>query len=585
MENTALPSPTFFEELDAFIASRDLSRDPLKSDPVLLENKLSDWIARSRFPSSFFQPILRGLPRHFQQTDPSLSKIKRAFRNENLLIRQWLDRPLLTLYSKLPFSKGKIVLLTWIISDGWGDLFAQLEAAKVLSAYFPHLDLTLLTLVHKDRTPPACEHPFEQHWIPYSGKLNGPIVHEAFSSIQLKKISESDLIIELPTPFPHVRELLGQLKKIPDYVRIGEHSMIDTVHYHPETSARSMGLHFLEKGIFIKKISKAPSKNGLHLKDQNLQKLLFGSFKDLENYQTKNRFQIAYTKSFRGLYLYLTALLSSLDEDEKDIDICFFQMDLLAQVLEKKFKEPFSQDYPLLKAWNIGELHIYYQQFHSIVPISGRGKRLRLIHCSSLCHDDHLFLTSLTDRLIGATGDQSILEAISTGKPFFYDPPHFKRPFLRDLFLIAEKKLGTFPCLAKFFKLCLKNPSLPLEENHQGWVSEEYVDTSEARVSLEENSDVGIGKALGRLLKDPALPHAFEALRYYLAEAYSIDPILTGLVCRTLLIKQNPSLVGQEEAEIQRFLDGKQTLDETLEKICDALNSITPSQKSGVKII
>ncbi|MBS0653254.1 MAG: hypothetical protein JSR39_06970, partial [Verrucomicrobia bacterium] len=480
-------------------------------------------------------------------------------------------RPLFTLYSKLPFFKGKIVLLTWIISDGWGDLFAQLEAAKVLNSHFPHLDLTLFTLVHKDRTPPAFEHPFEQHWIPYSGKLNGPIVHEAFSSAQLEKIADSDLLIELPTPFPYIRELLGQLKKIPSYVRIGEHSMIDTVHYHPETSARSMGLHFLEKGIFIKKAPKVDLKNRIQLKDQNLQKLLFGSFQDLEHYQTTNRFQIAYTKSFRGLCLYLTALLSSLDEDEKDIDICFFQMDLLAQSLEKKFKDPISQNYPLLKAWNIGELHIYYQQLHSIVPILGRGKRLRLIHCTSLCHDDHLFLTSITDRLIGATGDQSILEAISTGKPVFYDPPHFKRPFLRDLCLIAEKKLGSFPCLAEFFKLCLKNPSLPLEENHQGWVSEEYVETSKASVSLEEGTDTGIGKELGLLLKDPAMSHAFEALRQYLAEAYSIDPILTGLVCRALLIKQNPSLAQLEEEEVQKLLDGAQTLDETLSNIAKTL--------------
>ncbi|MBS0652752.1 MAG: hypothetical protein JSR39_04405, partial [Verrucomicrobia bacterium] len=78
MENTAQPSPTFFEELGDFIDSRDLEKDPLESDPVLLENKLSDWIDRSKFSASFFQPVVRGLPRHFLQTNPSLSKIKRA---------------------------------------------------------------------------------------------------------------------------------------------------------------------------------------------------------------------------------------------------------------------------------------------------------------------------------------------------------------------------------------------------------------------------------------------------------------------------------------------------------------------------
>jgi len=565
MEKVLPPSAPFFDEINSFISSKGDLQDPLESDPALLENKLSDWIARSTFPSSFFQPVLRRLPRKFLQTDPSLSIVKRAFRNESILIRQWLKRPLLTIYSKAGIPTNDsiyITLLTWVIADGWGDLFCQFEAASVLHSYFPQVKLTLFTLVHKDKDPPSYDHPFDQHWIRFSGKLNRPITTEPFSSSQLKTISQSDLILEIPTPFPRLDKLLGQLPKIPPLARIGEHSMIDTVHYHPETSAWSMGLHFLEKGIFIKKVPRALE--NLQLKDQNLKQLLLGAAQDWEQYRQKTRFQIAYTKNYRGLYLYLMALLSSLDDDEKDIDICFFQIDLLAMVLEYKFKDPQSQEYLLLKAWNIGELHLYFEKFQSVIPIAKSGKTVRLIHCRSLDHNDQLVLTALSDRLIGATGDQSVLEAISTGKPFFFDPPTFKRPFLRDLLCIAEKKLQAFPCLAQFFKLCLKNPSLPLEENQQGWVSEEYLDTVEARLSLEDNTDIGIGKALGQLLKDPAMPHAFEALRQYLADSYSIDPILIGLARRTLLIKHNPSLVQKEDAEIQMLLDGKQTLDQML---------------------
>ena len=630
MQITPSPSALFFDEISSFINANSSLQDPLESDPPLLENKLSDWIAHSTFPSNFFHPVLRGLPRQFLQTDPSISIVKRAFRNEPILIRQWLERPLLTLYSidllhnplclekseifsqvfrnclqfrisrmsRLEESRREIkiktcekrtilpdewgyardlkaaipscysihiTLLTWVIADGWGDLFCQIEAAAVLHSYFPHLKLTLFTLVHEDKDPPSYDHPFEQHRIRFTGKLNGTITIEPFSSSQLKTISQSDLVLEIPTPFPHLDKLLGQLPKIPPLARIGEHSMIDTIHYQPETSAWSMGLHFLEKGIFIKKVPQA-SQN-LHLKNQNLKQLILGAAQDWEQYRQKNRFQIAYTKNYRGLYLYLMALLTSLDDDEKNIDICFFQMDLLAMVLEYKFKDPRSQEYLLLKAWNIGELQLYFENFQSVIPIAKSGKRVRLIHCRSLDHDDQLVLTSLSDRLIGATGDQSVLEAISTGKPFFFDPPTFKRPFLRDLLCIAEKKLQAFPCLAEFFKLCLKNPSLPLEDNQQGWVSEEYLDTVEARLSLEDNTDISIGKALGQLLKDPAMPQAFEALRQYLADSYSIEPILTGLVRRTLLIKYNPSLVKQEEAEVQKLLNGKQTLDQMLQNV------------------
>ena len=99
MEIMSSPSARFFNEISSFINAKSSLQDPLESDPLLLENKLSDWIARSTFPSSFFQPVLRGLPRQFLQTDPSISIVKRAFRNEPILIRQWLERPLLTLYS------------------------------------------------------------------------------------------------------------------------------------------------------------------------------------------------------------------------------------------------------------------------------------------------------------------------------------------------------------------------------------------------------------------------------------------------------------------------------------------------------
>lgn len=558
----------FFDEIDSFINLKAELHTPFESNPIRLESKLSHWIAHSTFGSNFFQPILRGLPRQYLQTDPSISIIKKAFRNESLLIRHWLDRPLLTLYSQVDSSNCgtiQIALLTWVIADGWGDLFCQIETAKVLHSHFPNLKLTLFTLVHENKNPPSYDHPFEQHWLRFSGNLNGPITTQPFSPSQLKTLSQADLILEIPTPFPHLEKLLDQLKKTPAIARIGEHSMIDTIHYQPETMAWSMGLHFLEKGIFIKKVPPTPEK--LLLKDQHLKQLLLGKAQSWEQYQQKSRFQITYTKNCRGLFLYLTALLSSLDKDRKDIDICFFQMELLAYVLEHKFKDPHSQKYPHLKDWNIKEVHLYFEKFRSIIPIAKSGKKLRLIHCRSLDHDDQLVLTSLSDRLIGATGDQSVLEAISTGKPFFFDPPPFKRPFLRDLLCIAEKKLQEFPCLAQFFKLCLKNPNLPLEDNQEGWVSEDYLEIMAERISLEDNTDVNIGIALGHLLKEPKMPRAFESLRQYLTHFYSIDPILTGLVHRILLIRHNPSLLQQEEAQVQKLLNGQQTLDQMLLKL------------------
>ncbi len=552
---------SFAEEINVFIHKRH------SEEAQIAESELALLIEQSSFPSSFFQPIVRGLPRQYLQTDPSISKIKKPFQSRSTLLRHLIDRPLLSLYSEktLP-QNAHVILFTWVISDGWGDLFAQFEAAQLLARHFPQLKITLITLVHKDTTPPQFDHPFTQHHLAYCGKINETVIHEAFSQEHLEEIESADLILEIPTAFPYMDALLKCLgKNGPLHERIGEHSLIDTVHYHPGTRARCMGLHFLEKGTFVKKAPAFSWNDISMLKTKRLLHLLIGSA-SIETYRQTHRFQFAYTKTLRGLYLYLSALLSSLKDDDRDVDICFYQIRLLAHVLKEKFEDgAFSH-------WNIKEICIYFQQFQTIIPIAPQGKRVRLIHCESLPHEDVLMLTALTDDLIGATGDQSVLEAIATGKPFFFDPPAFKRPFLKDLSLIAEQKLYAFPCLSRFFRLCLKNPSLPLEENQHGYVNEEYLHILDARLSLDEDTDEKIGTALGECLKDPALPTAFAALSLHLAENYAIDPVLCGLVARALLHRRNPSLAIQEEENLSLFINGEQSLDETLIKIQMLLN-------------
>jgi hypothetical protein len=555
-------SQSFFEELSVFTTSHNVSEETLPLLPSVQET-LAQWTSNSRYHATYFTPILRGIPRLFLATDPSISKIKKPFMDREVLLRHWLHRPLLTLYaSSTPSLSLHLSLLTWVISDGWGDLFTQLEAAHLIHAHFPHFKLTLFTLIHQERTPPCCEHPFEQVLISYSGKLNGPISHSPFSREQLLILSRSDLLIEMPTAFPRIDELLASLTPTPSYLRLGENSMIDSVLYHPTTPAWSMGLHFLEKGIFIKTLPLI--ENDLPLRDQNLRHLLLSPFEDVANYRKHRRFQLAYTKSYRGLYLYLVAVLSSLADDPRDLDICLFQAPLLAQVLHRQFQDPLSLEFPLFQQWNIGEFHLYISPHFTHVSISSSGKRVRFIHCDQIAHDDQLLLTSFTDHLIGATGDQSVLEAIATGCPFFYDPPSFKRAFLIDLCHIAEKKLSAFPSLGQFLRLCLKDPTLSLEDDQGGWVSENCVAATHDFLSLEEDNDLAIGQALGKLLKHPDLPLAFQALQHYLANHYSMTPILKGLITRTALGKQYPFLLEQEENELKKLLQGTQTLDETL---------------------
>lgn len=480
------------------------------------------------------------IPRLYLQTDLTQSKIKPPFNEPQVFLSHLLDKSLLSLYASLSLpQQATCVLLTWVIADGWGDLFAQQEAARVLIDRFPQLNLILFSLIHKDRSPPPLKHPFPEHRILYTGPLNQPPIHEALSEKQWDDLNRADLILEMPTAFPHMANWMAELKEPkPAYERFGEHSLIETLPYSPTSAARCMGLHFLERGIFIKP---QQTYTWSDLSSHPISDLLFStsspSSEQILKYQQTHAFQLNYTKTYRGLYLYLFTLFSALSDDPRDIDIGCFDLPLFVHVLEKRFKK--EQSYPQLKAWNIGKLTLYYQNTQTTLSIQSQGKQVRLIHCESMPHTQLLALMHLTDHLIGTTGDQSVLEAIATGKPFFYDPPPLKRSFLKDLAFIARHHLPNAPTLTRFFDLCLKNPELPTEDDCEGWVSEDYAARMEAFLSLEEDTDEKIGEALGAVLLEPALGNDFLTLQAHLAAYHDLAPLLAGLVARGILYRNN----------------------------------------------
>jgi hypothetical protein len=551
----------FSQALEEFLGDRtsDHSR---KNSPKDLEEVLTSTLSGQDLesillPKFLAPPLGRGLPKRYLQTNSSICEVKERFSDVALLRRLRLAKPIFFLYQqqKCP-KKSKIAIFTWIIADGAGDYYAQQEAANVLLNRFP--GLFLISVLHKDVQTPAL-HPHCPHYLlRYSGKLNHPIIYETFSNELLAQVSQTDLFLELPTAFPEMAPLLKVLRKnnpALKHQRIGEHSLIESLDFTPSTGAYCMGLHALELGIFSKKNSFGRS-SILGLQYQPLLKLLFAeqTQEAVESYLLKHTFNVSYTKTFRGTYLYLHMLCKGLRVHPKDIDLCFFNLDLMLKVLRNCLQK--EERYPLWEQCKIGKILIYTQTHVIPIIVSSAPKTLRMIHCPTLTQVDLHRLFCFTEHLIGCTGDQTLCEAICAGIPFFYDPPPFKRAILKDLLFLTKSRITQYPVLEHLFKLLLRNPHVMHEEADGEWISEDAMQSENDRLSLDEDSDEKIGDALASLLSDPGFKKGFLQLREILHNEHAFDPILEGVVNRMLFHKHFPTLMQWEHDALSKFAKG-----------------------------
>lgn len=446
----------------------------------------------------------RGLPRLYKWDERHVWKIKSHFDDLEIIKKRKVEKEELKTYAqrKLP-DNASIVLFTWIMEDGWGDFYTQLEVSKILKNAFPLLPIILISLIHKDKSVPLI--PQKNHFIfKYKGNERKNIIYEEFSNEASNAIKQASVILQIPTFFPHTEKILQKMEKI-NHELIGECGFIDSAWFHPKTTAHCMGLHFLEKGILIKKIEKR---------------------------SVIPCFNLDYTKTKRGHYMFLHIILKALEKDNRDITIASFCLNLYIDYLERGLKV-------LLKKFGIRELVFYFNDSICPVFINSEGKRLIVKLLNHQSQETFLKLFAETDQLVGCTGDGSISEALSLGKTFFYDPPLHKRNFLKDLIALAEERLQNYPETILFLKLTLKNPHLILEDVIDGWVTEEFLLIESEKTSAEDNRDETIADKMGELLQYSRTKKGFERLGEIVRKEYSINETLCHITAKAIISSQS----------------------------------------------
>lgn len=476
--------------------------------------------------------VYRGLPRLYLKDQPSQSRVKPDFLSLANLKRQAVARACLSLYGKI-HTFGKVTLFTWVMKDGYGDFVAGIEVVRILRARLPEVQIHFLALVPENFKLQLIEN---ATLIPYENEC-------PLSLLPLEELSimrESDLILQLPTYYPETLELQKALEKIrsdrpmPKFETVGQYGFIESDLFHPRSGKYSMGLHFLEKGILIRRPCLA-------------------GWEDVQNDHLKalrnkeNRFYLAYLTSTVGGGIYLHSLLKSLENDPTDIDLCVPDLGWFIRFYDKQQKEGKS-----LLAWDLGvsAIEIHYQDQKHVLSLQTKGKKLRLLCPGSISQSDFRALLSLSGEWVAVRGDQSFSEAVSQGKAFFYDGRDHARYFIKDFKAIAENRIsgfaGTLDCIRGMSAAILYN--IPVQD--EVWVDETYFQ------ELEDWPSIAL--KMGLALQDPETIEGFKTFSKILTNEFSAAPFLCHLVQRNLFHRQHPYLEQLEEDHIKKFIKNEQ---------------------------
>ena len=508
--------------------------------PVHLDKKLLEAFS----PKEFALKVYRGLPRIYQRDNPAVSHVKKDFSSLPGLKRLAAMRFLLPLYDKRPLPPGsKVSLFTWVISDGWGDLIAAKEVFAILKDRFPSLSLSWIALVPKKLSVGHLNASF----VSYEGACPPALLPEH----ALQTLRDSDLILSLPTFYPHMKELVEILQKreaptpFPRLLSVGQYGYLESSWFHPKSGNHSMGLHFLERGILIRKSMLA---DFAAIENQSLLLSLFQTGSpgpmEVEKYLDARQFYLAYLLSPVGGAIYLHALLHSQIHDERPIDICTPDLGWFIGHVERQKKE----GRRLLEgSFGVESIEVQYEGKSYSTRLAEKGKKVRILCPGPISDSDFRLLVRLSGEFVGVRGDQSFSEAVSANRAFFYDGAPHARYFVKDLLALAENRLAPHRSALAVFRGMGKAflHSLKVEETAGEWVDETFFQ--------EKEPWMAIAQKIGAALLDPDALAAFKKFNKILADEYACNQTLCQMVQRELALRASEELAQFEESQASLF--------------------------------
>lgn len=437
-------------------------------------------------------PAFDNLPPHTRCHVNSPLPEKQTFSNFEECAYQLCDKAYLNKFASTKIKTNKkLILFTWVIPSGLGDLSMQIYLSDLIKKAQPHLDIELISLIETHSPiPPGLKSSLPHHIIRYDHPTAAKL-----SAKMIQLLRNAFSIIEIPTAyfdFINLKQaILKNNPRPPIISRIGQYGFIDTEDYNPSTYERSMGLYFLEKGVVILDPIKPLSR-------------------DLNRY-----FAYLITKS--GIQTFLETILIQRAKDDHDLTLIIPNLGKVIPLLETI---PFDK-------YGIKDIHLIDGDESSHIILGTEGKTFTLIHEKDLTQSKIRDYLSTSNSFVGIRGDGSFTEAISTDALFFYDALDHALPFLLDLKRIAETFLLPYFSLCQFLDLLLKTKEDPSRR----------------------------AKQIAELLEDPSLFVGLKKLKTIIREKYTFNPVINNLIKQNWAFYENSSLQKEKKEVFSRCLE------------------------------
>lgn len=405
---------------------------------------------------------------------------------------------------------------------GFGDVVCGINTLKFLKKVCPNADILMVTDALKDAQTIA------------------PPELKEFITHRIKEASLPELptlVIQIPTLSKKIPFSLTQrmtLWKIGEYsfegVSFNEPSFIGASS-NQSKNVRNMqsGLRKNEMGIFInEKLRRFAERKRLlgpaavlELKKEQLEKIEQPFLKSLLMERPNANLYYGYVFSFWTAYNFLMTCVAKEKENSTDIDVYIPSKRLLdSEFLRrlnctvKHFKKEFIDagvcDFELitaeLKSESIEITKILDSETKEYEGDQNKGKKLRLIISDSISQRDVKRLNKASENFTCCTGDQSLSEAISSGKIFSYEMLSHKRFLFNGLNTIWKSMQNESPRLMERLKIPadeydkeLNYQDLGIQLN-QPKTARDFANLSN-KIAAENNFQLNLANEINRFVK------------------------------------------------------------------------------------
>jgi hypothetical protein len=447
---------------------------------------------------------------------------------------------------------GKIILAGAVMSDGMGDYYSILKAAKLTKKQYPNASVKIIAEVdpvHKNKINSSKI----ECLIYYSNGISGKMPLELG-----KELAEASQILHLSRPidaksYPiglddEITAILNKTKVIWELVCFNDIFSISNV---------GMGIGPLRAGIFITKMPK--EKDLAQLQSAKLRQTLTGNVsattEDWDAYQLENEIAFAYFSAkigWREQYrrIYINSIVYLEKEKSKKLDLI-----MAAPDLDRLIDRNFLNDCGIRKI-----VHIKQGEVTSESELGEEGKELRLIDPFPLSHHDFKIILLNSHPLTGCTGDQSLCEALSFQKIPFYDvASNIKRGLPSYLSSVDD----TDSILGEYYQLVHRL-------SHVGFSHPSYLQSEMHKPEAPANWEKAckeLAIKISTLIKNPNLQNQLNEEVSYLKEYNDLGAYIQKTIQHSAFKILNPEFVKQSEVLRDKYEKEEIELSEAIKEL------------------